>query len=472
MADGRRESKAPSRIDGAGTAMVTARRLQRTIARETGLRGVGFIHGSDVSMRFRPAAADQGIVFVRTDLPERPTVRAHIRNVVSRQRRTTIQQGAASVEMIEHVMAAMAGLRIDNCTIEINAPETPGFDGSSRAFVEAMNEAGAVDLDRGRETLVIDRPVAVREGRAVLAAHPGDGEGLILGYHLDYGRASPIGTQSYFLDISPETFRDELATCRTFLLEAEAHALREAGIGSRTTTSDLLIFGPEGIIDNELRYPDECVRHKMLDMVGDLALLDKDLSGHVVAHRSGHQLNAELVRKLIATCEREQGDRNEARTVTASGAPEKGLMDIGVIMKILPHRFPFLLVDRVLEHEPARRVLALKNVTCNEPFFQGHWPERPIMPGVLIIEALAQAGGIMLAEVIDTRVRAALIVAIDQVKIRKPVVPGDQLRLEVTGLRLRSNLADIHGIARVGDQVAAEAKIRFMIVDTPSARDE
>src|SRR3954452_16319620 len=286
--------------------MLTARRLQRTIAREVELRGVGFIFGTDVAMRFRPARADQGVVFIRTDLPERPAVRAHIRHVIPRQRRTTIEHGAASVEMIEHVMAALAGLRIDNCTIEINAPETPGCDGSSLAFVEALSEAGGVELDRERETLVIDRPVAVREGPAVLAAHPGDGEGLVLGYHLDYGRQSPIGAQSFFLDVSPETFREELATSRTFLLEAEANALRQAGIGARATASDLLIFGAQGVIDNELRYPDECARHKILDMVGDLALLDKDLSGHVVAHRSGHQLNAELVRKLIEALERER----------------------------------------------------------------------------------------------------------------------------------------------------------------------
>jgi UDP-3-O-[3-hydroxymyristoyl] N-acetylglucosamine deacetylase/3-hydroxyacyl-[acyl-carrier-protein] dehydratase len=441
--------------------MLTARRLQRTIARETELRGVGFIHGTDVTMRFRPASADRGVVFVRTDLPERPAVRAHIRHVIPRQRRTTIQQGAASVEMIEHVMAALAGLRIDNCTIEIDAPETPGCDGSSRAFVEALGEAGTVELDRERETLVIDRPVAVREGTAVLAAHPGGGEGLVLGYHLDYGRDSPIGVQSFFVDVSPESFREELAPSRTFLLEAEARALRAAGIGTRATPSDLLIFGEQGVIDNQLRYPDECVRHKILDMVGDLALLDKDLSGHVVAHRSGHQLNAELVRKLIEAVERERLVRS------CTGGIEEPAMDIGVIMRVLPHRYPFLLIDRVLEHEPSRRVLALKNVTCNEPFFQGHWPDRPIMPGVLIVEALAQAGGIMIADIIDPKNRAALIVAIDNVKIRRPVVPGDQLRLEVTGLRLKSSMVDVHGVARVGEQVAAEAKIRFMIVDTP-----
>jgi UDP-3-O-[3-hydroxymyristoyl] N-acetylglucosamine deacetylase/3-hydroxyacyl-[acyl-carrier-protein] dehydratase len=439
--------------------MLTATRLQRTIARDAEIRGVGFIHGSDVSMRFRPAAADRGIVFVRTDLPDRPTVRAHIRNVIPRQRRTTIESGGARVEMIEHVMAALAGLRIDNCTIEIDAPETPGCDGSSHAFVSILEGAGVHELDRRRETLVIDRPIAVREGSAILAAHPGN-DGLLLGYHLDYGRSSPIGSQSLFVDVSPESFREELAPSRTFLLEAEAEALRAAGIGSRATAADLLIFGAAGVIDNELRYPDECVRHKILDMVGDLALLDRDLVGHVVAHRSGHVLNAALVRKLV------EGIEDEGSVRMACAGPAAGpAMGIDRIMKILPHRYPFLLIARVLEHEPARRVLALKTVSCNEPFFQGHWPGRPIMPGVLIVEALAQAGGIMLADVVDSSRQAALIVAIDNVKIRKPVTPGDQLRLEVTGLKLKASFADVHGVARVGEQVAAEAKIRFMIVD-------
>jgi UDP-3-O-[3-hydroxymyristoyl] N-acetylglucosamine deacetylase/3-hydroxyacyl-[acyl-carrier-protein] dehydratase len=378
--------------------------------------------------------------------------------------------------MVEHVMAALAGLRIDNCTIEINSPETPGCDGSSRAFVEALGQAGTVELDRPRETLVIDRPVAVHEGGAVLAAHPGPGEGLVLSYNLDYGPSSPIGSQSYFVDVSPETFRDELATSRTFLLETEAQALRAAGIGARTRPSDLLIFGPKGVIDNTLRYPDECARHKILDMVGDLALLDKDLSGHVVAHRSGHQLNAVLVRKLIEATESEHSARGSSVPSTGpgssirarSGNGNEAAMEISTILKILPHRFPFLLVDRVLAHEPTRRVRAIKNVTYNEPFFQGHWPQHPIMPGVLILEALAQAAGIMIADIIDSRVRSALIVAIDGVKIRRPVIPGDQLLLEVDGLRVRQNVADVQGVAYVGEHVAAEARIRFMIVDNPN----
>jgi UDP-3-O-[3-hydroxymyristoyl] N-acetylglucosamine deacetylase/3-hydroxyacyl-[acyl-carrier-protein] dehydratase len=436
--------------------MLTARRRQRTIARAAGVRGVSFLHGADVSLRFVPAGADAGVAFVRTDLPGRPEVAAHVRNVVPRQRRTTLQHGEAVVEMVEHVMAALAGLRIDNCRVEIDAPETPGCDGSSQAFVDALGGAGVAELDRERETLVIDRPLTVREGAASLTAHPGDGESYVLSYQLDYGRQSTIGAQSLFLDVSPETFRRELAPSRTFLLEAEAQALRQAGIGTRTTEKDLLIFGPHGVIGNELRYPDECVRHKILDMVGDLALLGTDLCGHVVAHRSGHQLNAGLVRKLWSAVERER----------RGGPPGVGTpVEIGEILKVLPHRYPFLLIDRVLELDPGRRVLAIKNVSYNEPYFQGHWPGRPIMPGVLIVEALAQAAGLLIAERVDQERYVGLIAAINNIKIRKPVVPGDQLLLEVTSLRLKDRTAHVHGVATVGDQLAAEAKIKIVTVE-------
>jgi len=441
--------------------MFTARRLQRTLARETEVRGVSFLQGCDVALRFRPADADTGVVFVRTDLPDRPSVQAHIANVVPRQRRTAIQQGAATVEMIEHVMAALAGLRVDNCVVEIDAPETPGCDGSSRAFVEALELAGTVELDRPRETLVIDRPVTVREGPAVVTAHPGAGAGLVLGYHLDYGSGTPIGSQSLFVEVSPESFLSELATSRTFLLEAEAKALRKAGIGSRTTESDLLIFGPDGVIGNTLRFPDECVRHKMLDMVGDLALLGKDIVGHVVAHRSGHQLNAALVRELLNAVD---DDPSPVPSGPRPHSPHPAL-DIQAIMQALPHRYPFLLVDRVLSIEPGKSLSAVKNVSVNEPFFQGHWPGRPMMPGVLILEALAQAAGIMIADRVDRSRKLTVIATIDGVKMRRPVVPGDQLRLEVSCLRLRTASAHVQGTALVGGKVAAEAKFKFVMVD-------
>ncbi len=437
--------------------MESPRRSERTIAAEAGVRGVGFLTGPDVRVRFLPAGPGEGVTFVRADLPGRPSVPAHVRHSVPRQRRTSLQRGEAVVEMVEHVMAALAGLRVDNCVVELDAQEAPGLDGSSLAYAEALAAVGTVEQPRLREVHVIDRPFTVRQEGATLTAHPGESDRLVLSYNLDYGPSSPIVSQSRFYSASPESFRGELASSRTFLLEAEARALRASGIGARTTEADLLIFGPDGPINNALRHPDECVRHKILDMLGDLALLGKDLVGHVVAHRSGHMLNAEMVRGLIAAGEERQ---------RAGERPTETPMDIAAIMQILPHRYPFLLVDRVLEHDPGKRVVALKNVSCNEPFFQGHWPGRPIMPGVLILEAIAQSAGLILADLRGgSSASSAVIASIDRVKIRRPVVPGDQLRMEVECLRAKGRIADVRGTAKVDDRIAAEARIRFVLVE-------
>ncbi len=439
--------------------MSIASRPQRTIAREATVQGVSFLAGRDVRIRFLPAGADSGVVFRRVDLPDRPEVPARVRFVIPRQRRTTIERGPAVVEMVEHVMAALAGLRVDNCVVEIDGPETPGCDGSSRAFAEALVDAGLVEQAASRETLVIDRPITVREGDSILTAFPGEPGHLVLSYQLDYGPRTPIGRQSFFVDVVPESFRDELSGSRTFLLQAEADALRKAGIGSRTTERDLLIFGEDGVIGNELRFADECARHKTLDLLGDLALVGKDLSGHVVAHRSGHQLNAELGRRLLQAAERDHPDSQ------AAGAP---VLEIGAILRALPHRYPFLLIDRVIVLEPGRRVVALKNVSYNEPFFQGHWPGRPIMPGVLIVEAMAQAAGVLIGHGAE-KGREALLASLDGVKLRRPVVPGDQLRLEVDSVRSRGRAVQVRAVARVGDRVVAEGKIRFVLVEVDRA---
>jgi UDP-3-O-[3-hydroxymyristoyl] N-acetylglucosamine deacetylase/3-hydroxyacyl-[acyl-carrier-protein] dehydratase len=366
--------------------------------------------------------------------------------------------------MIEHVMAALAGLHIDNCNVQIDAGECPGCDGSSRAFVEALDKAGTIEQAAPRKAVVIDRPICVQDGEAILAAYPDLAGRLTLTYHLDYGKGASIPAQSCCIGLSPESFRNEVAPSRTFLLDTEATALRSSGIGVRTTHADLLIFGKDGVIGNELRHPDECVRHKILDMVGDLALLGLDLQAFVVAHRSGHHTNALLVRKLAEFAVNMPCDHDEPIRLC-----ENGGLDIEGIMKLLPHRYPFLLVDRVLALEPPRRVVAIKNVSVNEPFFQGHWPALPIMPGVLIVEAIAQAAGVLIASSVERDSRYALITTIDRVKLRRPVAPGDQLRLEITADRIKKTSASVSGVARVGDAVAAEAKLRFIIVDSSRA---
>ena len=448
-----------------GLGMLRATRPERTLAGTAEVRGFGFFRGADVSLRFSPADAGTGVVFVRTDLPDQPVVPARLDNVIPSQRRTTIRQGAAAVEMIEHVMAALAGLQIDNCIVHIDASECPGCDGSSLAFVEALERAGTVEQGRMRRALVLDSSVSVVEGDAVLAAHPGVPGGLTLSYHLDYGRGSLIPAQSRCLALSPQTFRDELAASRTFLLESEATSLRAAGIGTRTTAADLLIFGPTGVIGNAPRYPDECVRHKILDMVGDLALLGFDLHGFVVAHRSGHQTNHALARRLL-----EHLGGSSAPGGSAGSLGENGVIDIAGIMSLLPHRYPFLMVDRVLELDPGHRAVAIKNVSVNEPFFRGHWPGQPIMPGVLIVEALAQAAGVLISASVPLRPgRVVVLASLDGVKLRRPVVPGDQLRLEVVSRKIKSNAACVYGVAKVGDAVAAEARLRLVMVNAGRA---
>ena len=457
--------------------MKTVPRPQRTIRQATEVRGVSFLAGRDVRVEFRPAAANHGITFVRSDLEGEPSVPAHVRHTVPRQRRTTLQHGPAIVEMVEHVMAALAGLRIDNCVVAVDGPETPGCDGSSLDFAEALLRGEIVEQAATRDVLVIDQPITVRDGEAILSAYPGAHEDrLVLSYHLDYGADSPIPRQSQFVDVNPDSFRSELAASRTFLLDTEADALRKAGIGSRTSERDLLIFGKSGVIGNELRYRDEPVRHKILDLLGDLALIGVDLAGHVVAHRSGHQLNAALASKLLETHAKALApapvEAKPARTRPADPAPEVAApslpLEINDILQALPHRYPFLLVDRVVELEPGRRVVGIKNVTYNEPFFQGHWPGRPIMPGVLIVEAMAQTAGVLIAHG-SSKHRHALLVSIDGVKFRRPVVPGDQLRLEITGVRSNGRGTQVQAYAKVGDRVAAEGRIRFVAIDVDRA---
>jgi UDP-3-O-acyl N-acetylglucosamine deacetylase len=276
-------------------------RFQRTIARPAEVQGIGFLTGATVRLRFLPAPPSSGAVFVRTDLPGQPRVPAHVERVTGTQRRTTLGDPPVQVGLVEHVLAALGGLRVDNCLIELDAPEPPGLDGSARAFAEALLGAGLVRQPEPRPTYAVDEPVRVLAPGATLALHPprpADGPGLCLTYFLDYGPRSPIARQLHTQELTVGGFLRDLAPCRTFLLEAEALELRRQGLGARTTAADLLVFGPRGPIDNELRFANEPARHKVLDMVGDLSLLGADLCGHVIAYRSGHPLNVELVREL------------------------------------------------------------------------------------------------------------------------------------------------------------------------------
>jgi UDP-3-O-acyl N-acetylglucosamine deacetylase len=276
-------------------------RYQRTILRSTEVMGIGFLTGAPIRLRFNPAPPSTGVVFVRTDLQQPLSVAADVGMVSGTQRRTTLGRPPVQVALVEHVLASLAGLRIDNCVVELNGPEPPGLDGSAQQFVDALRRTGVRMQPARRAIYGVDDMVLVAQGGATLAIHPSDEDELRITYALDYGLNSPIDRQTHSETITPETFVNFISNCRTFLLETEAQELRRQGLGSRTSTADLLIFGTQGVIGNRLRYADEPARHKILDLIGDLSLFGHDLRGHVVAYRSGHPLNVELVRKLSKT---------------------------------------------------------------------------------------------------------------------------------------------------------------------------
>ncbi len=428
---------------------------QKTIAKPVTLEGKGLFSGQEVSITLKPAEPDTGIVFVRVDMPEPAIIPARINSLAPRPRRTAIQNGTASVETIEHCMAALNGLEIDNIEIEINASEMPNMDGSSRLYVEAIQEAGIQDQSLSRDPLVITEPLSVEVDDAWLHALPDRPDHLNIIYDLDYSE-SVIGRQLVRVQLTPETFHRDLAPARTFLPENEAREFQARGIGSHLTGKDVLVLGADGPLDNTLRFEDECARHKIVDLLGDLMLLGRSIRGRLVAYRSGHTCNHLMVKKLVKLAEKQKRSRDLV---------SDALLDIRKIQKILPHRYPFLLVDKVIEITGDRRAVGVKNVTMNEHFFQGHYPGTPIMPGVLIVEAMAQMSGLLFAQRLEHTGQLAVLLSMDKVKMRRAVVPGDQLILEVEAVRVKSRTGDCRCRALVGDQVAAEAQIRFMLVD-------
>jgi UDP-3-O-[3-hydroxymyristoyl] N-acetylglucosamine deacetylase/3-hydroxyacyl-[acyl-carrier-protein] dehydratase len=429
---------------------------QRTIQNETELSGRGLFTGFPVTVRFKPAPAGSGITFVRSDQPEPVRIGARIENLTKRARRTALRNGTVAIETVEHCLAAACGLFVDNLEVELDSPELPSMDGSARPFVEALLEAGLVEQPLARSNLNIVETVRVTDGDAELLAWPGERDQLDIIYELDYGERSAVGRQIHRYTLRHDTFVSEIAPARTFVTDREAAELTAAGIGTHLTYQDVLVVGPEGPIENAYRHPDECVRHKILDLIGDLMLLGCQVCGRIYARKSGHNLNHELVRKLA---EQRSASRLQERL---SGAPK---LDIRSVQRVLPHRYPMLLVDRVVELEGDRRAVGIKNVTINEPFFEGHYPRQPIMPGVLIIEAMAQLGGILLSQKLEHTGRVAVLLSLDRVKFRRPVTPGDQIVMEALAKRVKSRTGEVFCQARVQGELAAEAEIRFMLVD-------
>jgi UDP-3-O-[3-hydroxymyristoyl] N-acetylglucosamine deacetylase/3-hydroxyacyl-[acyl-carrier-protein] dehydratase len=431
---------------------------QKTISREVSFTGPGLFSGEPATLTFAPAEADAGITFVREQDGKVATIPALVENVLKRPRRTCLRNGTLFVETVEHCMAALSGLGIDNAIVKVSGGtigELPAGDGSSQMFVDAIRDAGVREQEAVLEPLVINKPVQVSLGDATLAALPGPTDKLEILY--EFEAAPPIGRQTYSFRLGDDDFIQQLAPARTFVFEQEANELRSRGLGKHLTPKDLLVISPSGPIDNAFRFPDECVRHKILDLIGDLYLVGRPIRGRLVAHKSGHELNHMLARRLVQQYE------NVTREQLLS---RDAVMDIRAIQRILPHRYPMLLVDRVLEVTPDEtKAVGIKNVTFNDVFFQGHYPGTPIMPGVLIVEAMAQLGGLLLSQKLEHTGKLAVLLSMDKVKMRQPVVPGDQLILEAVAVRVKSRTGHVRCKAFVHDKMAAEADIKFMLVD-------
>jgi UDP-3-O-[3-hydroxymyristoyl] N-acetylglucosamine deacetylase/3-hydroxyacyl-[acyl-carrier-protein] dehydratase len=457
---------------------------QRTVKAATTFTGIGLHTGNTCTITFKPAPPDSGIRFVRTDLEGQPWVMADIDHVVDISRGTTLQHGEAKVHTVEHVLAALAGLQIDNMCIELDANEPPIGDGSAKPYVDCLLKVGIENQEVDKFYLEIDTPMLYSEPERGVDLVVAPSDDFRITFMIDYKNPA-LGTQYTTLVDLEKEFVNEFAPARTFCFLSEIEMLKGQGLIKGGGLDNAIVFydsdkgqvevdrirnaldlkgeafvGETGIInDIKLRFPNEPARHKTLDLLGDLFLIGAPIKGHVLAARSGHSANVALAKKM-----RELYKKKKFASKYSKG--ERALIDAEGVLKILPHRYPMLLVDRIVDLVPGKSVVGLKNVTMNEPFFQGHFPDHPVMPGVLILEAMAQAGGVLLLNAVENpETKLPFFVSIDKAKFRQKVTPGDQLRFELEMQAFRHSTCKMTGKAFVEDKLVCSAEFKAMVVD-------
>jgi len=423
---------------------------QNTIARLGELPGVGLHTGGEVRMRILPAPVNTGIVFRRTDLPGGPDVPAHVSHVVGTELGTSIGVGEVKIHTVEHLLSALVAREIDNAVVELDAAELPAADGSAREFLRLLEGCGREEQDAPARFLPVPETFSLAKERSEYVVAPADDYRVSVTVEFPHPL---IGRQFGSFRVEGDSFAREVLPARTFGFLRDVEAMRGRGLAMGGSQDNAIVLTDEGLAEGtELRFPDEFARHKALDVVGDLALVGARLRGHVIAERPGHLGNVTLARELVARAEKK--------------ALAHPILDIRQIMQYLPHRYPFLLVDRVVEFEERKRIVGLKNVTINEPFFVGHFPSRPVMPGVLIIEAMAQVGGLLVLEQMENLDdKVVYFMSLDNVKWRHPVTPGDQIRFEVEVLQIRGATCRMKGVGKVDGKVVAEAEMMARVVD-------
>lgn len=442
---------------------------QKTLRQPAYLSGTGLHTGNRVNLAILPAPENTGIVFRRTDLEGKPEIEAKIENVVETSRSTTLGKGNVRIHTVEHLLGALSAMEINNAYLELDSCEPPICDGSAREFIRLIQVTG-VELQVGSiEPIYLFSPIEFAVGDTQMMAFPHDR------FKVSCTSADKKGrfTQYYSLEVTPESYARELASARTFCFYEEIEGLIRGGLIKGGALENAVVIREDAILTTEpLRYADEFVRHKILDIVGDLSLLGRPLCAHVVAVKPGHSVNCEMARRILrqASCDERamavflpppNQEMPARRNLTVEDG--KGL-DIDDLYQILPHRYPFLMIDRILDIQPTRAI-AQKNVTINEPYFQGHFPRKPIMPGVLQLEAIAQTAGILTMRSAENFGKLAYFMSAENVKWRKPVVPGDTVIIEVDMLRTRGKIGKAKGVCKVKDEIVSEAEVTFMISD-------
>jgi len=449
---------------------------QQTLRQSVSYSGTGLHSGNRVTMTLLPAPPNSGLRFRRTDLDGKPEIEARIENVSQTNRSTTIAKGNAKIQTVEHVLAALAGSDIDNAVIEVDANEPPIGDGSAREYVKMIEHAGLAPQAEMREPFRVTEPLQLQTEDTLMSIFPHDRLKISCTSSDKAGRFS----QFYTVEISPETWKREISHARTFCFFEEIEYLIKNGLIKGGSLENAVVIRDDAVLTTEpLRYPEEFVRHKILDIIGDLSLLGRPLCGHVVAVRPSHTANCELARMIQAQMQRPMRSIQTftpppPATEKAAGGPslaeiEKMMadgssLDITQVMKILPHRYPFLMVDRVTRID-GNKITAVKNVSVNEPYFLGHFPNHPIMPGVLQLEAMAQVAGILMLRQAENFGKLAYFMSAESVKWRKPVRPGDSVVIDVELTKSRGKIGKAKGICSVDNEPVSEAEVTFMLID-------
>src|SRR2546430_1800699 len=433
--------------------------FQHSLGKAAGFSGTSLHTGEKVTLKLHPAPVDHGIKFRRKDLQDEPTIDAKVDNLKMVERATTIGEGSVRVHTVEHVLAALSAMDVDNAIVEMDANEPPIGDGSAQPYVDLIKKAGVIAQEEPRKVFHVREPMHVESKTGTL---------LVLlpceTFRISCTQAGPNNRFAQFLsmEITPATFEREIARARTFVYCEDVQPLMEKNLIKGGSLENAIVVRGEAVLSKEpLRFAEEFVGHKILDFIGDLALVGRRIRGHVVAVNPGHATNAELVRALV----REQTRRSAMAVPRAMPAGNGGL-DTDEVMQILPHRYPFLMVDRIIGFEGENKITGIKSITINEPFFQGHFPGHPVMPGVMQVEAMAQVASILLFKLTKTSSRVGYFMSADQVKFRKPVFPGDTIFIHAELTRARGNrMAKTKCHCVVNDAVVSEGELMFTFLD-------